>query len=89
MLGARVLVDHEPVDSLTAGGLHKPDTAVMRYGQRGQVVAVGDTVRTVHVGDTVLHGRWTHVAVELDGREYLVFNESDLMGVLRDADVCC
>ncbi len=90
LLGARVLVDPEPVDRMMAGGLlHKPDNAVIRYGQRGKVVAIGPKVQAVKVDEIVLHGRWAHVAVELDGREYLVFNESDLMGVLPDAASLC
>jgi len=77
----------------TSGGIIIPDTAKEKP-QEGEVIAVGPGGRDesgklipidVKVGDRVLFGKWSGTEVKLDGVEYMIMKESDLMGVLVDA----
>ncbi|MFM7673741.1 MAG: co-chaperone GroES [Candidatus Fonsibacter sp.] len=85
----RVLV--QPLDSeeKTAGGIIIPDTAKEKPSE-GKVVAVGPGARTedgkllpmdVKVGDLVLFGKWSGTEVKIDGIEYSIMKESDIMGI--------
>jgi len=74
----------------TAGGIIIPDTAKEKP-QEGEVVAVGPGGRDeagklvpidVKAGDRILFGKWSGTEVKIDGVEYLIMKESDVMGVL-------
>ena len=89
-LGDRVVVRRIKEDQKTAGGIIIPDT-VAEKPQEGEVVAVGPGVRSedgtlhpldVKTGDRVLFGKWSGTEVKLDGEEFLIMKESDIMGVL-------
>src|SRR6266700_45387 len=78
----------------SAGGIIIPDTAKEKPSQ-GEVIAVGPGGRDesgklipidVKEGDRVLFGKWSGTEVKLDGVEYLIMKESDLMGVLVEAE---
>ncbi|MBM5786692.1 MAG: co-chaperone GroES, partial [Pelagibacterales bacterium] len=80
-----------PLDSeeKTAGGIIIPDTAKEKPSE-GKVVAVGPGARTedgkllpmdVKVGDLVLFGKWSGTEVKIDGIEYSIMKESDIMGI--------
>jgi chaperonin GroES len=86
----RVLVRPLEGEDKTAGGIIIPDTAKEKP-QQGEVVAVGPGGRDeagklipidLKVGDRVLFGKWSGTEVKLDGVEYLIMKESDIMGVL-------
>ena len=91
----RPLHDRELVESLdseekTSGGIIIPDTAKEKP-QEGKVVAVGPgskseegkiTPMDVKVGDHVLFGKWSGTEVKVDGKEYSIMKESDIMGVI-------
>src|SRR5262249_21142156 len=92
-LHARVVVKRMNDKEKTAGGTIIPDTAKEKPSQ-GEVIAVGhggsdETGKLipidVKVGDRVLFGKWSGTEVKLDGVEYMIMKESDLMGVLVDA----
>lgn len=85
----RVLVERIESDEKTAGGIIIPDTAKEKPVQ-GIVVAVGpgstDEAGKLHPldvkeGDRILFGKWSGTEVKLDGKDYLVMKESDIMGV--------
>ena len=89
----RVVVRRIEEEQKTAGGIIIPDTAKEKPMQ-GEVVAVGPGARNeqgaivpldVKVGDRVLFGKWSGTEVKLDGVEYIIMKESDLMGVLVEA----
>jgi len=89
-LGDRVVVKPKPRDEMTAGGLVLPDTATEKP-QEGSVVSVGpgrvlDTGTRVKMevtpGDSVLFARYAGAEVKLEGDEYLVIRESDLLAVV-------
>ncbi len=86
----RVVVRRLDAEEKTAGGIIIPDTAKEKP-QQGEVVAVGPGGRDeagklipidVKVGDRVLFGKWSGTEVKIDGVEYLIMKESDIMGVL-------
>jgi chaperonin GroES len=86
----RVVLERIDAEEKTAGGIIIPDTAKEKP-QQGKVVAVGPGGRDesgklipidVNVGDRVLFGKWSGTEVKIDGVEYLIMKESDIMGVL-------
>ncbi len=88
----RVVVKRIESDEKTAGGIIIPDTAKEKP-QQGEVVAVGPGGRDeagklipidVKAGDTVLFGKWSGTEVKIDGVEYLIMKESDIMGVMEE-----
>jgi len=90
-LADRVLVQRLEAESKTAGGIVLPDSAKEKP-QRGKIISVGDgkvlddgTVRKVQVkkGDVVLFTSYAGTDVKIDGKEYLIMNESDIMAVIE------
>jgi chaperonin GroES len=88
----RVVVKRIEAEHKTAGGIIIPDTA-QEKPQTGEIVAVGPGGRDeagklipidVKAGDRVLFGKWSGTEVKIDGVEYLIMKESDIMGVLVD-----
>jgi chaperonin GroES len=89
----RVVVKRIDAEERSAGGIIIPDTAKEKPSQ-GEVIAVGPGGRDeagklvpldVQVGNRVLFGKWSGTEVKIDGVEYLIMKESDIMGVLEDA----
>jgi len=90
-LADRILVQPELPESKTAGGIVIPDTNKEKP-MRGKVVAKGEgkyedsgklRPLQVKVGDKVLYGKYAGTNVELDGTEFLVMREEDVMGVIE------
>ena len=90
----RVVVERIDPEAKTAGGIIIPDTA-MEKPQQGRVVGVGPGGRDesgklipidLRVGNRVLFGKWSGTEVKIDGVEYLIMKESDIMGVLTEAE---
>ena len=86
----RVLLEALDAEEKTAGGIIIPDTAKEKPIE-GKVVAVGPGARgedgklvkpDVKVGDRVLYGKWSGTEVKVDGKDYLIMKESDIMGVI-------
>ena len=84
-LADRVLIEPMAAETKTASGLYIPDTAKEKP-QKGQVVAVGpgtkDEKVTVKVGDTVLYGKYAGTELKLDGKDYLMMRESDILAII-------
>jgi chaperonin GroES len=90
----RVVVKRIDAEAKTSGGIIIPDTAKEKP-QQGEVVAVGPGGRDeagklipidLKAGDRVLFGKWSGAEVKIDGVEYLIMKESDIMGVLVEAE---
>ncbi len=81
----RVLVEPTPAEEKTAGGIIIPDTAKEKP-QRGTVIAVGqgkkDEPMTVKSGQTILYGKYSGTEVQIEGKDYLIMRESDIMAIL-------
>ena len=87
----RVLIESLESEEKTAGGIIIPDTAKEKP-QEGKVIAVGPGAKSedgktipmdVKVGDIVLFGKWSGTEVKIDGKEYSIMKESDIMGVSK------
>jgi len=87
----RVVVRRIEQEEKSKGGIIIPDTAKEKP-QEGEVIAVGpgarDEAGKVHAldvkkGDRILFGKWSGTEVKIDGVEYLVMKESDIMGVVE------
>jgi chaperonin GroES len=86
----RIVVRRIDADEKTAGGIIIPDTAKEKP-MEGEVVAVGPGARDdkgllvpleLEAGDRILFGKWSGTEVKIDGEEFLIMKESDVMGVL-------
>ena len=84
-LADRVLVEPAAAEEKTASGIIIPDTAKEKP-QRGVVVAAGpgklDEPITVQVGDTVLYGKYSGTELQLEGKEYMMMRESDILAIV-------
>jgi len=87
----RVVVKRIDAEAKSSGGIIIPDTAKEKPSQ-GEVTAVGPGGRDeagklipidIKVGDRVLFGKWSGTEVKIDGVEYLIMKESDIMGVIE------
>jgi len=87
----RIIVKRVEEEAKTAGGLFIPETAKEKP-QRGEIVAVGKGKKTddgkvlpldVKVGDKVLFGKYAGTEVKIDGEEYLMMREDDLLAVVE------
>lgn len=91
-LADRVIVKRVEAESVTAGGIVLPDSA-QEKPQRGKVVSVGAGKilddgslgkMQVKKGNSVLFSSYAGSEVKIDGKEYLIMSESDIMAVLED-----
>jgi len=90
-LADKVLVQRVEAEAKTAGGIVLPDTAKEKP-QRGKIISVGKgkvledgTRREVQVkkGDLVLFTSYAGTEIKIDGKEYLIMDESDIMAVIE------
>ncbi len=89
----RVLIRRIEQEEKSRGGIIIPDTA-QEKPMEGEVVAAGPGTRgedgklhalDVKAGDRVLFGKWSGTEIKIDGEEYVVMKESDIMGVVEPA----
>jgi chaperonin GroES len=87
----RIIVKRVEEETKTAGGLFIPETAKEKP-QRGQIVAVGNGKKTedgkvlpldVKVGDTVLFGKYAGTEIKVDGDDFLMMREDDILAVVE------
>jgi chaperonin GroES len=82
--GDRVLVEVAEAEQKTAGGIIIPDSAKEKP-QKGIVVAVGpgkkkDEPVTLKVGDKVLYGKYSGAEISIEGKDYLIMRQDDILG---------
>ena len=84
-LADRVVIEPKAAETQTASGLFIPDT-VKEKPQQGVVVAVGpgkkDEAMEVAVGDLVIYGKYSGTEVSVDGKDYLIMKQSDILAIL-------
>jgi chaperonin GroES len=92
-LNDRIIVQRIEEEEQMRGGLYIPDTAKEKP-QEGKVIAVGNgkllengnrTPIDIKAGDRVLFGKYAGTEIKLDGEEYLILREDDVLGVVEDA----
>ena len=90
-LADRVVVKALEETEQMRGGLYIPDTAKEKP-QQGEIIAVGPgkisddgnrIAPEVSVGDTVLYGKYSGSEVQVEGEEYLILRESDVLAVIN------
>lgn len=64
----------------TQGGLYIPDAAKEKP-QKGKIESIGDDVKSVKVGDSILFDKYSGSKITMDGTEYLILKEEDILGV--------
>ena len=89
----RVLVRRVESDQKTAGGIIIPDTA-QEKPMEGEVLEIGSGARDevgklvpldVKKGDKILFGKWSGTEVKMNGEEYLIMKETDIMGIISSS----
>ena len=87
----RIIVERIEEETKTAGGLIIPDTAKEKP-QQGKIIAVGNGKKTedgkvipldVKVGDKVLFGKYAGTEIKVEGKEYMMMREDDILGVVE------
>jgi chaperonin GroES len=80
----RVLVEPQEAEEKTSSGIIIPDSAKEKP-QKGKVVAVGngkkDEPMTVKEGDIVIYGKYAGTEINLDGKDFLIMREDDILMV--------
>lgn len=84
-LADRVVIESKEAETRTASGLFIPDNAKEKP-QQGKVVAVGpgkkDEPMEVKVGDNVLYGKYAGTEITVDGKDYMIMKQSDVLAIL-------
>ncbi|MFO8053147.1 MAG: co-chaperone GroES [Candidatus Omnitrophota bacterium] len=89
-LGDRILVKQVEAEEKTAGGIVIPDTAKEKP-QQAEVVAVGEGKKkedgsliplSVKEGDRVLYGKYSGTEISIEGQDYLIVKEEDILGIV-------
>jgi chaperonin GroES len=81
-LDDRVVAEPIEASDKTAAGLFLPSDAKEKP-QMAKVIAVGKNVKEVKKGDTILHGQYSSNEVKLDGKEYVILKEEDILAVVK------
>ncbi len=84
-LADRVLVEPKEAETKTASGIYIPETAKEKT-QQGKEIAGGsgkkDETIDVKGGDTVFYGKYSGTEITVDGKDYLMMRQSDVLAVL-------
>jgi chaperonin GroES len=87
----RILVERVESEEVTKGGIILPDTAKEKP-QQGKIIAVGSGKRTedgkiipleLKAGDTILFGKYSGSEIKIEGTEYLIMKEDDVLGLVE------
>ena len=85
-LADRVLVEPSAAEEKTSSGIIIPDTAKEKP-QKGKIISVGNGTKdeklTVKVGDTVLYGKYSGTEINIEGTDYLIMKESDILAIIK------
>ena len=89
-LGDRILLKQLEAQEQTKGGIVLPDT-VKEKPQEGKIIAVGEGKKSpegkvvplsLKAGDKVLYGKYSGTEVVIDGEDYLIIREEDVLGII-------
>jgi len=94
-LGDRLVVEHVEQADKSAGGVFLPDTAKEKP-QEGSVLAIGSgrtldngtkLAMDVKVGDKIIYSKYSGSEIKIEGKEYLIISEKDVLAVFSDSKV--
>jgi chaperonin GroES len=84
-LADRLIIEPAKQDEVSKGGIIIPDTAKEKP-QKGTAIAVGcgkkDEPMTVKVGDIILYGKYAGTEINIEGKDYLIMRESDVLAII-------
>jgi len=89
-LGDRILLKQLEAKEKTKGGIVLPDT-VKEKPQEGEIIAVGEGKKnpegkvvplSLKVGDKILYGKYSGTEIVIDGEDYLIIREEDVLGII-------
>ena len=78
----RVFVSYSEELEKTAGGIYIPEAAKEKP-QKGKIEAVGGEVKSLKVGDVVLFDKYSGSKINMDGTDYLIVKEEDILGIFE------
>ena len=81
-LKERVFVSYAEDPDRTAGGIFLPETAKEKP-QKGKIEAVGSEVKDVKVGSVILFDKYSGSKINIDGTDYLILKEEDILGIFE------
>ncbi len=81
-LKERIFVSYAEEDDKTAGGIYLPETAKEKP-QKGKIEAIGSEVKDAKVGDMVLFEKYAGSKINIEGTDYLILKEEDVLGILE------
>ena len=90
-LGDRMVVKPIEQEEVTSSGIYLPETAKEKP-QQGNVISVGPGARDedgeriamdVSVGDVVLYAKYSGTTIKLEGKEYLILRENDVLAIVE------
>lgn len=81
-LGKRVLIERVEESKTTASGIIIPDNAKEKP-LNGKVIAVSEEIKSISINDTVVFGKYAGSELSLDGKEYLVMEDKDILGIIK------
>ena len=89
-LGDRIVLKQLEAKEQTKGGIVLPDT-VKEKPQEGEIIAVGEGKKnpegkvvplSLKVGDKILYGKYSRTEIVIDGEDYLIIREEDVLGII-------
>ena len=81
-LGERVLIKQTKQEETTKSGIVLPDTASKERPIIGEVAAVGADIKDIKVGDKVIYEKYAGTEVKVDGEEYTILRQSDILAIV-------
>jgi chaperonin GroES len=78
----RVFVSYTEEMDKTAGGIYIPEAAKEKP-QKGKIESVGSEVKNLKVGDVILFDKYSGSKINMDGTDYLIVKEEDILGVFE------
>ena len=86
-IAGKILVKPQEAEQTTSSGIIIPDSA-QEKPQRGQIIAVGkpkkDEELEVKKGDIVLYGKYSGTEMKIEGEDYLIMNQTDILLVIEE-----
>lgn len=82
-VGKRIVVRPATVEEKTKSGIIIPDTARKEKPERGEVIAIGEALEGVKVGDTVVFSKYGYDEVKIHGSDYYIVKHDDVVAVVR------
>lgn len=84
-LGNRVLIKQAVEESTTASGIILPDSSKEKP-KTGEVLAIGNGVEQIKIGDTIVFGKYAGRGITLDKEEYLILDMDDVQGIILNKE---